>query len=188
MSIKVGTINEGAPAPAGLQTSASRKARTGHYLHRLLVYTLLVLGGIVFILPFLWMLTTSLKTSQQVFTFPPQFLPTSFVWRNYVDGWTVLPFARFLLNTMIITTSNVLGNLISCSLAAYGFARLRARGRNFFFILMLGTLMIPNEITLIPTFILFSKLGLVNTFWPLILPAWFGYPFSIFLLRQFFMT
>lgn len=171
-----------------VQRRITQRTRMTVNWYRLLIYLLLLAGAIVFMLPFLWMLTTSLKPSQQVFTFPPQFLPTSFIWQNYVDGWTVLPFTRFLLNTVVITGANVLGNLISCSLAAYGFARLRARGRNFFFILMLSTMMIPNEVTLIPTFIFFSKLGLVNTFWPLIIPAWFGYPFSIFLLRQFFLS
>jgi ABC-type glycerol-3-phosphate transport system permease component len=135
----------------------------------------------------MWMLTTSLEPSSQVFTFPPQFVPTTFEWRNYIDGWTVLPFTRFLTNTVIVTASAVIGNLISCSLPAYAFAHLRARGREVLFVLMLATMMIPAEVILVPTFIFFSKVHLVNTLWPLMLPAWFGYPFSIFLLRQFFL-
>jgi ABC-type glycerol-3-phosphate transport system permease component len=154
----------------------------------IIVYGLLIVLSIIFILPFMWMVSTSLKQSQDVFTFPPQFLPTSFEWRNYIDGWTRLPFNTFLLNSLIITSANVVGNLTSCSLVAYAFARLRARGRDVLFLLVLATLMIPREVTIVPTFILFTQLGLVNTLWPLILPAWFGYPFFIFLLRQFFMT
>ncbi len=99
-----------------------------------------------------------------------------------------MPFNTFLLNSLIVTGANVVGNLLSCSVVAYGFARLRARGRDVLFLLLLATLMIPREVTIVPTFILFTKLGLVNTLLPLILPAWFGYPFFIFLLRQFFMS
>ncbi|GCE07666.1 carbohydrate ABC transporter permease [Dictyobacter aurantiacus] len=167
---------------------AQQSRRTAIKPGRIMIYVLLVLGAIVFILPFMWMVTTSLKPSQQVFTFPPQFFPSTFQWQNYIDGWTTLPFTHFLINTIIVTVANVFGNLISCALPAYGFARLRARGSNVMFVLMLATMMIPAEVTLVPTFILFSKVGLVNTLWPLILPAWFGYPFSIFLLRQFFMS
>ncbi len=170
-----------------IQPVHSKKRSSSARLNRFVVYVLLILGAVIFILPFMWMLSTSLKPSQEVFTFPPQFLPSSFQWQNYIDGWTVLPFWRFLFNTVIVTGAAVLGNLVSCTLPAYAFARLRARGRNVWFILMLATMMIPSEITLVPTFIFFSSVKLVNTLWPLILPAWFGYPFSIFLLRQFFM-
>lgn len=152
------------------------------------ILAILLIGSAFYILPFLWMLSTSLKPSEEVFTYPPRWIPTSFEWRNYVDGWTILPFTTFLMNSLIITITNVIGNLVSCSLAAYGFARLQARGRNILFVFMLGTMMIPLEVTLVPTFLLFNEAGLLNTFWPLIIPAWFGYPFAIFLLRQFFMT
>jgi ABC-type glycerol-3-phosphate transport system permease component len=155
---------------------------------RVFAYVLLVAGAIVFVLPFLWMLTTSLKTARGVLTFPPQFFPTSFEWRNYVDGWTILPFSRYLLNTLLVTVLAVAGNLVSCVLPAYAFARLRARGRPIMFAAMLATMAIPAEVTLVPQFILFSELGMVNTYWPLILPAWFGSAFFIFMLRQFFLT
>ncbi len=157
-------------------------------LHRLLVYAVLLVLAVAFLAPLLWMVSTSLKRQDEVFAFPPSFLPTSFEWHNYVAGWTILPFTIFLKNSLIVTCANVVGNLISCTLVAYGFARLRARGKNLLFLLMLATIMIPREVTIVPRFLLFSHLGLVNTLWPLILPAWFGYPFFIFLLRQFFMT
>ncbi|MGH2559497.1 MAG: carbohydrate ABC transporter permease [Thermomicrobiales bacterium] len=170
----------GRPAQLGMR-------RLGQ-LHRLMVYALLLGLAVLFILPFLWMLSTSLKPQDEIFAFPPSFIPTSFEWHNYPDGWRILPFTTFLKNSLIVTSANVIGNLISCTLVAYGFARLRARGKNVLFILLLATIMIPREVTIVPRFILFSELKLVNTFWPLILPAWFGYPFFIFLLRQFFMT
>jgi multiple sugar transport system permease protein len=176
----------------GSANAGPRRSRMGvrrtQLLHKALVYALLVAGSVIFILPFMWMVSTSLKTSDAVFSFPPQFLPNSFQWRNYPEGWNVLPFNTFLINSLIVTFANVAGNLISCSLVAFGFARLRARGRDVLFLLLLGTLMIPREVTIVPTFLLFSEMGLVNTLWPLILPAWFGYPFFIFLLRQFFMS
>ena len=153
-----------------------------------LIYALLIGLAIPFLLPFGWMIATSLKKPEDVFTYPPTFFPNSFEWRNYIYGWTVLPFNTFLKNSLIVTLANVVGNLISCSLVAYGFARLRGRGRDFLFLLLLATLMIPREVTIVPRFLLFQRVGLINTLWPLILPAWFGYPFFIFLLRQFFMS
>jgi multiple sugar transport system permease protein len=155
---------------------------------RTIIYALLILGTVAFVLPFLWMVSTALKDSQEVFTFPPTLWPSSLHWNNFSEGWTVLPFNVFLFNTLLITTLAVLGNMVSCILPAYAFARLEARGKKIAFALMLATMMIPIEVTLVPMFIVFSRLNMVNTFWPLILPAWFGYAYFIFLLRQFFMT
>src|SRR6476660_6118223 len=185
--MKVELPHRSAVAPArGQQSIASLHTR--RLSQQIIVYALLLVGSVLFILPFMWMIATSLKQSQDVFTYPPSFLPTSFEWRNYITGWTILPFTRFLFNTVLVTGANVVGNRISCSLVAFGFARLHARGRNMLFLLLLATLMIPREVTIVPRFLLFSQIGLVNTLWPLILPAWFGYPFFIFLLRQFFMS
>ena len=150
---------------------AKARARMMHIASKGLVYLLLLAGSVIFLMPFMWMVSTSLKPSNEVFSWPPQFLPTFFVWQNYIEGWTILPFNTFLKNSLIVTIANVVGNLISCSIVAFGFARLRARGREFLFLLVLGTLMIPREVTIVPTFILFSKVGLVNTLWPLILPG-----------------
>lgn len=149
---------------------------------------MLIVGSAAFLVPFLWMVTTALKTSDEVFTFPPTLLPSSLQWHNFSDGWTIMPFTRFFANTVLITAAAIAGNMVSCILPAYAFARLRARGKRVTFVLLLATMMIPAEVTLVPVFILFSKVGMVNTFWPLILPAWFGYAYFIFLLRQFFMT
>jgi multiple sugar transport system permease protein len=162
--------------------------RARRLIKLIVTYALLLGLAAIFILPFLWMVATSLKKSQDVFTYPPSFFPNSFEWQNYIVGWNTLPFTRFLRNSLIVTIANVVGNLISCSLVAYGFARLRGRGRDFLFLLLLATIMIPREVTIVPRFLLFQRVGLINTLWPLILPAWFGYPFFIFLLRQFFMS
>lgn len=157
-------------------------------VRRVFAYLLLIVGAIVFILPFLWMISTALKTDAQLLDYPPDFLPKGFHWQNFVIAWTELPFGRFLLNTVIITAAAVAGTLVSCVLPAYAFSRLRARGRKLMFALMLMTMMIPFEVTVVPVFVLFSKLRLVNTWWPLILPAWFGSAFFIFMIYQFLGT
>jgi multiple sugar transport system permease protein len=159
----------------------------------LIVYGLLIVFSIAFTLPFMWMLSTSLKDQKDVFSYPPSFLPIvdgrlSLVWQNYIEGWNILPFTTYLRNSLIVTIANVVGNLISCSLVAFGFARLRSRFSNVLFLMLLATIMIPREVTIVPRFLLFKEAGLINTLWSLILPAWFGYPFFIFLLRQFFMS
>jgi ABC-type glycerol-3-phosphate transport system permease component len=177
-----------ASAPATNRGRPLLSMRARRLIKLVVVYALLLVLSVAFILPFMWMISTSLKQSRDVFTFPPSFLPNSFEWRNYIAGWTVLPFNTFLRNSLIVTCANVVGNLISCSLVAFGFARLRARGRDLLFLFLLATIMIPREVTIVPRFLLFKQVGLVNTLWPLILPAWFGYPFFIFLLRQFFMS
>jgi ABC-type glycerol-3-phosphate transport system permease component len=182
------TLPRQSDAPIAAPKSAALSARRTRILHRTMVYALLLGLSMLFIFPFLWMVSTSLKPQDEVFSYPPSFIPSSFQWENYSDGWNILPFNTFLRNSLIVTSANVIGNLLSCSLVAYGFARLRAPGKNVLFILLLATIMIPREVTIVPRFILFSEVGLVNTLWPLILPAWFGYPFFIFLLRQFFMT
>ncbi len=157
------------------------------------VYGLLLVFSVLFVLPFMWMLSTSLKDQKDVFSYPPSFLPIvdgqlSLRFENYVAGWNILPFNTFLRNSLIVTIANVVGNLISCSMVAFGFARLRSRLSGPLFIALLATIMIPREVTIVPRFMLFKELGLINNLLALILPAWFGYPFFIFLLRQFFMS
>lgn len=164
------------------------RAGTRRLGHALLVYAIVLPGAVLFILPLLWMLSTALKDSKQVFVYPPQWIPNPVMWENFPEAWNdFLPFNRFLVNSLIITTNNIIGNVVSCCLAAFAFARLRARGRNFFFILVLGTMLLPTEVTIIPQYVLFTKLGWNNTWLPLMIPPWFGWPFFIFLLRQFFL-
>jgi len=158
-------------------------------VRNLVVYGLLIGLGAIFILPFLWSVTSSLRTPNAPLSFPPQFLPTEFNWRNYVRVFEMIPFATFFRNSVIVTAIAVIGELLSASLVAFGFARLRFPGRNLLFIVLLSTMMIPYPVTMIPSFILWVRgLGMANTFGPLVLPPFFGPAFSIFLLRQFFMT
>lgn len=158
-------------------------------VRNLVVYGLLIGLGALFILPFLWSVTSSLRSVNAPLGFPPQFLPTEFNWQNYVRVFEMIPFATFFRNSVLVTTLAVFGELLSASLVAFGFARLRFPGRNVLFIVLLSTMMIPYPVTMIPSFILWVRgLGMANTFGPLVLPPFFGPAFSIFLLRQFFMT
>lgn len=158
-------------------------------IHATVIYLLLLPGALLFILPLIWMLSTSLKEPRQIFVYPPQWIPNPVLWSNFWEGWNAyLPFSLFLRNSLIITINNIIGNLISCCLAAYAFARLRAPGKNIFFMLVLATMLLPQEVTVIPQYVLFTRLGWNNTWLPLMVPAWFGWPFFIFLLRQFFMS
>jgi len=154
----------------------------------LITYTLLGIGSVITLFPFAWLVRSSFMEMSQIFIVPPEWIPRPFVWQNYPDALTTVPFGLYFLNTVKIAVGVVLGTVISSALAAFSFSRLRWRGRDLVFGILLTTMMLPYAVTLIPTFILWSRLGLVNTFTPLIAPAWFGAPFYIFLLRQFFMT
>lgn len=145
-------------------------------------------GSLFFVMPTAWMITTSVKPDHQVWLIPPVWIPEYFVWDNYAKPWIMLPFPRFYVNTTLIVTLNVVGVLLSSGLIAYGFARLRFPGRDAIFMLVLSTLMLPAHVTLIPQYLLFSKLKWVNTFLPLTLHSYFGGAFHIFLLRQFMAT
>jgi multiple sugar transport system permease protein/sn-glycerol 3-phosphate transport system permease protein len=152
------------------------------------VYALLIGGGMVIMLPFFWMLSTSLKRAEEVYITPPIWLPSPPQFENYWTALTRVPFHIYAANTAMIVTLVMIGTLISCSFAAYGFARLRAPGRDLIFMMVLATLMLPGAVTLVPTYLLFNAIGWVGTFLPLIVPAYFGSAFFIFLLRQFYMT
>ena len=143
--------------------------------------------AVIFVIPFIWMISSSLKQQAQIFIFPPTLLPMPVVWENYVRVWQVQPLLLFFKNTLFVVVLAVIGDLLSSSLAAFAFARLRFRGRDVLFIVLLSTIMLPAHVTLIPHFLMFSWLGWVNTHAPLIVPYWFGFPLHIFLLRQFLM-
>lgn len=154
-----------------------------------LTYLALVVTGALALLPFLWLVRSSLMDNAQIFAAPPQWLPRPFAWHNYVESLTGQPFGRYLVNTLTIAALAVPGTLITSALAAFSFSRLQWRGRNLAFGLLLSGLMLPYAVTLIPTFALWQRLGAIDTFWPLTVPAWFGGgAFNIFLLRQFFLT
>ena len=187
-----------------ITTPWHKRKQTQRLFSGVLSYALLIPGALMFVLPLFWMLSTALKVPNQIFAYPPQWIPDPPQWQNFPDGWSAyLPFNLFLRNSLIITTNNVVGNLVSCCLAAYGFARLRAPGKNVFFALVLATMLLPQEVTVIPQYVLFTKitqamepiwpsagvLWFLKLSWiPLMVPSWFGWPFFIFLLRQFFMS
>jgi multiple sugar transport system permease protein len=151
-------------------------------------WVVLFLGSIVMLFPIFWLVTTSLKVKSQIFKFPPVWIPNPVHWQNYPDALTAVPFDRYAVNTLIITAANIVGVMLSSSLVAYAFARLRFPGRDILFILILSELMLPQTVTLIPRYIEFKELGWIDTWWPLIVPNYFGNAFFIFLLRQFFRT
>ena len=170
---------------------ASRKTafRPRALVSGLLWHILLSAFAVLLIAPMVWLISTSLKEPRDIFILPPEWIPNPVRWQNYPEALSAQPFARFFFNTMFVTVLSTLGTVITASMAAYGFARLRFPLRSFWFALMLSTLMLPTIVTLIPTFILFRYLDWIDTFYPLIVPYWFGGgPFFIFLLRQFFLT
>ena len=152
-------------------------------------YVLLAIGGLFALVPFIWMLSTSLKTVDQLFVFPPRWIPDPIAWSNFAEAWQALPFTAMLFNSIFVTALAMFGELVSASLVAYGFARFQFRFREPLFLLMLATMMLPWVVTLIPGFLIWRTLGLVNTYDPLTVGALFAWgPFYIFLLRQFFLT
>lgn len=156
-------------------------------INRALAYLCLIVASAFFMIPFIWLLSTSLKPLTQVFTFPPEWIPHPILWSNYSRAVEYIPFWTYLKNTAIITIVSTLGVIISCPLVAYSFAKLEYRGRGILFFVTLAVMMIPGQVTMIPLFLLFTKLGWVGTPLPLIIPQFFGVPIYIFLLRQFFM-
>lgn len=152
-----------------------------------ITYILLVVISIAFLLPFIWMVSSSLKGNEEIFVFPPTLIPKRFLWSNYPNALTYIPFFQYLVNTLIISIGSVIGTLVSVPPVAYAFSRLQWRGRDLLFGVCLATMMIPFMVTMIPLYILFRQIGWINTFYPLIVPAFFGTPLYIFLMRQFYM-
>ena len=178
------------PAPPGGSGSNWReRKRRREAVQRAATILVLSLGAILFVLPFLWMVSTSLKVPSEVQKFPPVWIPRPPQWSNYGVALTKMEFWNQLKNTIVIVYANLVGQLFSASLVAYGFARLRFPFRDKLFSLMLSTMMLPSVATLIPIYILYKNLGWIDTFLPLTLPAFFGGgAFNIFLLHQFFKT
>lgn len=171
------------------QRQSKRERRSGKALLRQLPFHLVLIPGLVVtLIPLAWTISTSLSDLGNVFQWPIQWIPNPVRWDNYVQAMQIQPFGLYFLNTAFITVATVIGQLLSSSLVAFAFARLRWQGRDKLFILILATMMLPSQVTMIPQFVLFTRLNWINTFLPLIVPAYFGSPFFIFLLRQFFMT
>ena len=151
-------------------------------------FVICALVGFTYLFPFYWMLVTALKTDQQIFQWPPLLWPTTPQWGNFLQATRYIPFWLYMKNTLVICLLSIIGTLTSCTLIAYGFARIRWPGREVVFIIYLSTLMLPGQVTMIPLYVIFRKLGWVGTILPLVVPTFFGNTFFVFLLRQFFKT
>ena len=157
---------------------------------RILIYLILAVGALIFSAPLLWMISTSLKPEGLVAQYPIVWIPPEPLWSNFYTAWnkSVPPFTVFYYNTIFITVVNIIGLVLSSSLVAFGFARIRFWGRNVIFMVLLATMMLPSQVTLIPIYLFWAKLKLINTFWPLIGPQWLTNAYNVFLLRQFFLS
>jgi multiple sugar transport system permease protein len=152
------------------------------------IYFFMTVLALIFMIPLLWMLSTSLKARTEIFAWPPQWLPAEPQWGNYGVAFSQYPLGRFMLNSAFLVAVNIVGELISVPIIAYAFARLRFPGKRILFILMLSPMMIPGHIKLIPMYSIYLKLGMVGSYWPLVLPSFFGNPFFIFLMVQYMRT
>ena len=169
-------------------SSMQRLSNNGS-IHRLIIYTIMILGAIIMFAPFAFLISSSLKIETQVFQFPIQWIPDPVRWMNYVDALTQKPFPLYFRNTMLIVLLNQIAILVTSSLCGYGFARIDFPGRNFWFSVALATMMLPYYVTMVPQFILFSRLGWMDGYLPLTVPYFFGGgAFNVFLFRQFFRT
>jgi len=168
-----------------------KQERNKDLLKRAFTYVMLLVGSVAMVGPFLWMISTSLKAPGDVFSYSDvwwkEWVPTSFVWENYVQAWKVVPFARFYLNSIFVTLCITIGQVATSAMAAYAFARLKFPGRDKIFFGYLATMMVPGAVTMIPVFILLQKLGWVDTYKAMIIPSIFT-AYGTFMLRQFFLT
>jgi ABC-type glycerol-3-phosphate transport system permease component len=170
-----------------LSTGSGMGMRLTRRIQIVLTYIVLLGGAFVLMIPFFWMISTSLKTLDEVQSWPIVWIPGHWMFSNYIDVFKEIPFARFLANSVIISVGGIIGSLVSSSISGFGFARLRFPGRNILFFVMLTTLMLPAWVVIVPHFMMFSFVGWLDTFLPIIVPAFFGNAFYIFLFRQYFM-
>ncbi|MCX7020363.1 MAG: carbohydrate ABC transporter permease [bacterium] len=151
--------------------------------------TVIWAGALLMLIPLLWMISSSLKTPQGVFETPIRWIPKPVYWENYTKAFQAMPTLLYTRNTIIITACSIIGYLVSGSLVAYSFARLRWPGRDSLFYVLVGTMMLPPQVTIVPLFVIFRNLHWINTYYPLVVPAYLtGWPFFIFLMRQYFLT
>lgn len=178
---------------AAVRATSGRSTPTSLWLSRLAERAALwaaLLGiAVVMLVPFAWLVTSSLKSELAIFSYPPQWIPRPALWQNYVEAWQTKPFGLYLWNSVVILALNLVAIIGSASLCAYGFARLNFPGRDLWFAIALATMMLPNVVLLVPSFVIFTRIGWGNTILPLTVPAFFGGgAFNIFLLRQFFRS
>ncbi len=177
------------PSPADEIKQARRKATLGEVIIDVLKYAVLIVLAFSFVLPFIWMVLSALKDDPQVYTIPPVWIPNPAFWENFPKAWSQYDFTRFTFNSVFLYGLPVtIGVTLSSSFIAYGFSRVKWPGRDLLFGIVLATLMIPYAVTMVPLFIIWKNLGLINSYWPLVIPAFFGSAYGIFLLRQFYLT
>ena len=164
-----------------------KNMKTNKLLKNIFIYALLIFFSLLFLAPFYWMFSTSVKPSNEVFLFPPKWIPSHFKFENFGNAWQLQPFGMFLKNSLIVVGMTTVAQVFSSSLIAYGFARFDFKGKNFLFIIVLATMMIPWDVTMIPLYMEFNLFGWINTLKPLIVPSFFGSGFFIFMLRQFLL-
>lgn len=157
-------------------------------ISKVLVYLITIILAVVFIVPFAWMIFTSLKTFKEIYQYPPTIFPHKLYFQNYQLAVTKMPFLRYTFNTVVITVLSVVGTVMSSSLVAYSMSKIKWKGSKYLFPIIVGTMMIPTQVTMIPLYIIFTKLNMIGTIIPLVLPTFFGSAYYIFLLRQFFKT
>ena len=155
---------------------------------KIVIYILLGLVAIYFLAPFIYMLFSAFKTEGEAIAYPPKLLPAEWHFENFINAWKSQPFGTYLWNSILVTVLTTVGQVLSCSLVAYGFARFNFKGKNILFMILLSTMMIPWDVTMIPQYMEFNLFGWINTLKPLIVPAWFGSAYYVFLMRQFFMS
>lgn len=176
-------------AEVNVPATPAGSRRAAPVLVRILTYALCIFLAAIFSVPTYWAVTSSFKTVAEIQQIPPIWIPETWHYENFGRVWELVPFGRFFLNTVYVTLAAGIGQVLTAAIVGYGFARFRFRGREVLFLLILGTIMFPTELTIIPTFIMFRNIGWIDTFWPLIVPYWFGGgAFFIFLFRQFFRT
>ncbi len=165
------------------------KRSTQIRVRNIVVYTLLIIVSAAALLPFFWLIRSSLMDRKQLFEFPIKVIPSPFMWENYPKALGSQPFGRYFINTLFLVVVSTIGTVLTSAMAGYSFTRLKWKGKKVVFYALLTTMMIPSFITLIPTFLIWSNIRLTDTYWPLVMPAWLGGgAYNIFLVRQFFMT
>lgn len=192
MSSQLSSTQSGQLASSGHDSRSTGLRHTltnGEFWWRVFTWAILLIGAVLMAFPFVWLLSSSLKLENDIFVFPPQWIPNPVRFQNYVDALTYKPFGLYVANTLTIVLLNELAILLSASFCAYGFARIRFPGRDFWFAIVLSTMMVPYFVLMVPQFVIFTRLGWIDTFLPLTVPFFFGGgAFNIFLLRQFFRT
>lgn len=169
-------------------SASKRRKKKQIFISKSITYVLLIIGALIMAIPFLWMLSTSLKTEGVVFSIPPKWIPDEIMWSNYKQAIEQAGLLEGFINTLKIVIPTVTIGIFSCSLAAYGFAQLRFPGRDKLFMVLLATMMIPGIVTMIPSYVLFMKFDWIDTYKPLMIPAMFGGASCVFFLRQYFKT